>query len=112
MCVCVCVCVCLVLKSIANSMFLAKLQIVGFVAVVWAWPKAEISSLTLAQATAVVTKGVVAQDWYNVFIELCTQSTTYLKAFVKTNLSFLSFFTSFVSTLGSEVLFLNLQPVV
>ena len=45
---------------------LNQLQIASFVAVAWARPKVWTSSLSPAQATAVVAKEVVAQGWCNV----------------------------------------------
>ena len=58
--------VCLLLNQLHIASFWPNLQTASFVAVAWAGPKVQTSSPSLAQATVVVAKGVVAQDWYNV----------------------------------------------
>ena len=44
----------------------SKLQMASFVALAWAGPKVQTSSLNPAQANVVAAKGVAAQDCYNV----------------------------------------------
>ena len=46
--------------------YLNELQKASIVAVAWAGPKIQASSLSQAKTTAVAAEGVVAQDWQNV----------------------------------------------